>query len=66
MSLADRIAKLELAAGPERMTCAQLDACAAAFLAKLEDLASTRTAPAIEETPESRRELLCMLKERCP
>ena len=65
MSIKDRIAKLELARGPEQMTRAQLDASAAALLAKLDDMASTRTGPPFEETPESRSELLRMLKERC-
>lgn len=65
MRLSERIAKLELAIGPGEMTRAELDACAAAFLAKLEDLDSARTGPPFEETPESRSELLCMLKERC-
>jgi hypothetical protein len=65
MRLSERIAKLELAAGPGQMTRAQLDASAAALLAKLEDLASTKPAPPFEETPESRTELLRMLMERC-
>ena len=64
MNLTARLAKLELAAGPERMTRAQLDASAAALLAKLDDMASTRTGAPFEETPESRSELLRMLKDR--